>query len=149
MKQIKWIMLLLAALLLAGVISHALAKSGQCDECGEKTEWILRNVSDTYTGEYYCSVCGAKMTDGTVIDLHQESQPEDPPVSGGQQPELPPTAQKPSEETEPPALPPQTVSETLPPKPATTAAPQQQPAQQKASPADQNKKQTTKSESTV
>ena len=116
-KQI--IALLSAVLLLAGLVSGAGGSYEWCDECDGYSATELRNASENYTGDLYCSGCGRLIQKGQTIDLNEETQPEDPPAGNGEQAE---ETEKPQESTEPG----EPTNETNPPEAET---PNQPPAE--------------------
>ena len=120
MKGRKRIIALLSAvLLLAGLVSGAGGSYEWCDECDGYSATELRNASENYTGDLYCSGCGRLIQKGQTIDLNEETQPEDPPAGNGEQAE---ETEKPQESTEPG----EPTNETNPPEAET---PNQPPAE--------------------
>ena len=99
MKGRKRIIALLSAvLLLAGLVSGASGSYEWCDECDGYSATELRDASENYTGDLYCSGCGRLIQKGQTIDLNEETQPEDPSAGNGGQPE---ETEKPQESAEP------------------------------------------------
>ena len=99
MKGRKRIIALLSAvLLLAGLVSGAGGSYEWCDECDGYSATELRDASENYTGDLYCSGCGRLIQKGQTIDLNEETQPEETPAGNGGQPE---ETEKPQESAEP------------------------------------------------